>query len=59
MLLAFSAKREELDILMLSLTFGNVDVQRYASIFLSAILSHDLNVDLQTQRFANEKNPHN
>ncbi|UPX10854.1 uncharacterized protein EKO05_0001491 [Ascochyta rabiei] len=27
MLLAFSAKREELDILMLSLTFGNVDVQ--------------------------------
>lgn len=29
MLLAFSAKREELDILMLSLTFGNVDVQKY------------------------------
>lgn len=29
MLLAFSAKPEELDILMLSLTFGNVDVQRY------------------------------
>ena len=28
MLLAFSAKPEELDILMLSLTFGNVDVQR-------------------------------
>jgi len=27
MLLAFSAKPEELDILMLSLTFGNVDVQ--------------------------------
>jgi inosine-uridine nucleoside N-ribohydrolase len=30
MLLAFSAKAEELDILALSLTFGNVDVQKYA-----------------------------
>jgi inosine-uridine nucleoside N-ribohydrolase len=29
MLLAFSAKPEELDILMLSLTFGNVDVQKF------------------------------
>jgi inosine-uridine nucleoside N-ribohydrolase len=28
MLLAFSAKPEELDILMLSLTFGNVEVQK-------------------------------
>jgi hypothetical protein len=31
MLLAFSAKPEELDILMLSLTFGNVEVQKYVS----------------------------
>lgn len=31
MLLAFSAKPEELDVLMLSLTFGNVDVQRYVT----------------------------
>lgn len=29
MLLAFSAKKEELDILMLSLTFGNVEVKKY------------------------------
>jgi len=29
MLLAFSAKSEELDILMLSLTFGNVEVKKY------------------------------
>jgi hypothetical protein len=29
MLLAFAAKPEELDILMLSLTFGNVEVQKY------------------------------
>lgn len=35
MLLAFSAKPEELDILMLSLTFGNVDVQRCACILVS------------------------
>ncbi|KAI1542502.1 inosine-uridine preferring nucleoside hydrolase protein [Pyrenophora tritici-repentis] len=28
MLLAFSAKSEELDVLMLSLTFGNVEVQK-------------------------------
>lgn len=28
MLLAFSAGKEELDILMLSLTFGNVEVQK-------------------------------
>jgi hypothetical protein len=33
MLLAFSAKPEELDILMLSLTFGNVEVQKYVSQF--------------------------
>jgi hypothetical protein len=33
MMLAFSAKPEELDILMVSLTFGNVDVQRWASAF--------------------------
>jgi hypothetical protein len=31
MLLAFSAKPEELDILMVSLTFGNVEVQKYVS----------------------------
>jgi hypothetical protein len=35
MLLAFSAKPEELDILMVSLTFGNVDVQKYVSCFSS------------------------
>lgn len=29
MLLAFSAKADELDVLMLSLTFGNVEVQKY------------------------------
>lgn len=29
MLLALSAKPEELDVLMLSLTFGNVEVQKY------------------------------
>lgn len=29
MLLAFSASPEELEVLMLSLTFGNVDVQKY------------------------------
>jgi inosine-uridine nucleoside N-ribohydrolase len=29
MLLAFAAKSDELDILMLSLTFGNVEVQKY------------------------------
>jgi inosine-uridine nucleoside N-ribohydrolase len=32
MLLAFSAKPEELDILMLSLTFGNVEVQKYVPV---------------------------
>jgi inosine-uridine nucleoside N-ribohydrolase len=38
MLLAFSAKREELEVLMLSVTFGNVDVQRWVVFldFLSA-----------------------
>jgi hypothetical protein len=36
MLLAFSAKPEELDILMVSLTFGNVEVQKYVSYFPSA-----------------------
>jgi hypothetical protein len=36
MLLAFSAKPEELDILMVSLTFGNVEVQKYVSCFSSA-----------------------
>ena len=42
MLLAFSAKPEELDILMLSLTFGNVDVQRHVPIlpFTRLILSN-------------------
>ena len=30
MLLAFSATPDELEVLMLSLTFGNVDVQKYA-----------------------------
>lgn len=33
MLLALSAKPEELDILMLSLTFGNVEVQKYVCCF--------------------------
>jgi hypothetical protein len=37
MLLAFSAKPEELDILMVSLTFGNVEVQKYVSLFLSCV----------------------
>lgn len=46
MLLAFSAKPEELDILMLSLTFGNVDVQRYVLNGLSA--THYL---VRTRRF--------
>jgi hypothetical protein len=36
MLLAFSAKPEELDILMLSLTFGNVEVQKYVAIGIQA-----------------------
>jgi hypothetical protein len=31
MLLAFSAKAEEIEVLMLSLTFGNVEVQKYDS----------------------------
>jgi inosine-uridine nucleoside N-ribohydrolase len=31
MLLAFSAKAEEVEVLMLSLTFGNVEVQKYDS----------------------------
>ena len=35
MLLAFSAKAEELDVLMLSLTFGNVEVQKYVDFFFS------------------------
>ena len=35
MLLAFSAKSEELDILMLSLTFGNVEVKKYVALSLS------------------------
>lgn len=35
MLLAFSAKADELDVLMLSLTFGNVEVQKYVDIFFS------------------------
>jgi inosine-uridine nucleoside N-ribohydrolase len=29
MLLAFAAKPEELEVLLLSVTYGNVDVQRY------------------------------
>ena len=33
MLLAFSAKSEELDILMLSLTFGNVEVKKYVCLY--------------------------
>ena len=32
MLLAFASKPEELEILMLSLTFGNVEVQKYVSL---------------------------
>jgi len=38
MLLAFSAKSEELDILMLSLTFGNVEVKKYVCLFLFRVL---------------------
>ena len=42
MLLAFSAKPEELEVLLLSVTFGNIDVQRSA--YRSLIYS--LNVKL-------------
>lgn len=35
MLLAFSARSEELDILMLSLTFGNVEVKKYVRLSIS------------------------
>jgi hypothetical protein len=42
MLLAFSAKPEELDILMVSLTFGNVEVQKYVSCFSSACVGQKL-----------------
>ena len=42
MLLAFSAKPEELEVLLLSITFGNIDVQRSA--YRSLI--HSLNVKL-------------
>ena len=42
MLLAFSAKPEELEVLLLSITFGNIDVQRSA--YRSLIYS--LNVKL-------------
>lgn len=39
MLLAFSAKKEELDVLMLSLTFGNVEVKKYVySSFLEILI---------------------
>jgi inosine-uridine nucleoside N-ribohydrolase len=34
MLLAFAAKPEELDILLISVTYGNVEVQRYIIIFI-------------------------
>jgi hypothetical protein len=34
MLLAFAAEPEELEVLLLSLTFGNVDVQRFAPLSL-------------------------
>jgi inosine-uridine nucleoside N-ribohydrolase len=34
MLLAFAAKPEELDILLISVTYGNVEVQRYITIFI-------------------------
>jgi len=30
LLLAFSAKPEELEVLLVSITFGNIDVQKYA-----------------------------
>jgi inosine-uridine nucleoside N-ribohydrolase len=33
MMLAFAANPEELEILMISLTFGNVEVQKYVIIF--------------------------
>ena len=42
MLLAFSAKPEELEVLLLSVTFGNIDVQRSA--YRSVV--HSLNVKL-------------
>ena len=42
MLLAFSAKPEELEVLLLSITFGNIDVQRSA--YRSVV--HSLNVKL-------------
>lgn len=42
MLLAFSAKPEELEVLLLSVTFGNIDVQRSAY----RSLVHSLNVKL-------------
>jgi inosine-uridine nucleoside N-ribohydrolase len=31
MLLAFAAKPDEVDVLLISLTFGNIEVQKYAS----------------------------
>jgi inosine-uridine nucleoside N-ribohydrolase len=32
LLLAFSASEEELEVLLVSLTFGNVDVEKYSNI---------------------------
>jgi hypothetical protein len=49
MLLAFSAKPEELDILMLSLTFGNVEVQKYVLWLFRPFLL--FNPALVTRRF--------
>lgn len=43
MLLAFSAKPEELEVLLLSITFGNIDVQRSA---YRSLIYYSLNVKL-------------
>jgi hypothetical protein len=51
MLLAFSAKPEELDILMLSLTFGNVEVQKYVAVAFSNSFDATFKAD-QGQRLA-------
>ena len=41
MLLAFSARPEELEVLLISLTFGNVGVQKYGWLFfLFSLFSH-------------------
>lgn len=37
MLLALSAKSEEIEVLMLSITYGNVEVQRYGYLTMASI----------------------